>query len=250
MALPQSLPGLLYLLGCSIEKGRPPGGIAAPHLLRAAALAQLRLEGVIGDRRSDPLGVDVAELDAGPQPEPDLKADVFLLGSAEHADPVLAGVLGEIAESKRRRPWAWWVRHGERETADAVFDQLAEAGIIDVARHRLLGIVPHTDVTVTDPESVEALRARLRGLLRGGPPVAELDPRDVALIGLAAAAEMRSVFERGEQKEFHDRLTEITAAAGPLPPALSKVVRDKKIAAGAGGSSAAVVASTSGGGCS
>jgi hypothetical protein len=249
MALPQSLPGLLYLLGCSIEKERPPGGIAAPHLLRAAALAELRLDGAIGDRRSDPLGVQVESLGAGPQPEPDPKADVFLLGPVDHADPVLAGVLAEIAENKRRRTWIWWVRHGERETADAVFDMLVETGAIDVSKHRLLGIVPHTDVTVTDPDAVEALRTRVRGLLRGGPPVAELDPRDVALVALAAAAEMRTVFERGEQKDFRDRLDEITSAAGPVPLALHKVVQDKKAAQASGYSAATIGATAGGAGC-
>lgn len=249
MALPQTLPGLLYLLGCSMEKARPPGGIAAPHLLRAAALAELRLDGAIGDRRSAPLVVAVESLGAGARPEPEPKADVFLFGPAEHSDPVLGGVLAEIAENKRRRTWIWWVRHGERDTADAVFDVLVVTGAIDVSKHRLLGIVPHTDVTVTDPAAVEQLRSRVRGLLRGGPPVAELDPRDVALVALAAAAEMRTVFERGEQNEFRDRVEQIAAAAGPVPPALRKVVRDKKTA-GDGGSAAVIGASVGGASCS
>jgi hypothetical protein len=231
MALPQSLPGLLYLLGCSIEKNRPPGGIAAPHLLRAAALEELRLAGVIGDRRED----------ANP------KSDVFVLGPLGDADPVLAALLGEIEASRRRRSWVWWVGHGEKHTAEAVFEQLAEAGAIEVDRHRVLGIIPHTDVTVADPAAVEQLRTRLRGLLRGGPAVADLDPRAVALLALAGAAELRSVLDRGERREFRDRLAEIDAAAGPLPAALRKVVRDKK-SANAGG----VTAATSGaviGGC-
>lgn len=219
MALPQSLPARLYLLGCSLARDTPPGGIAAPHLLRAAALAELRLDGVLvtPGEAADAAG--------------DAKAEVTVAGPRTPGDPVLAAVAAEVADNDKTRSWTWWVRHGERATAAAVRDQLVASGAIELKRAKVLGIFHSTRVRVADRPAVERLRADLVDALTGDVPVNKLDPRLLALAALAAAAEMRTVFDRGMLKSASDRLAAITAAAGPVPPALRKVVRDRKMVA-------------------
>lgn len=242
MALPQSLPAQLYLLGCSLARDTPPNGIAAPHLLRAAALAELRLAGVLAtpgelSTAAGDLKADVGVVDVG-------AAGVGVAGKAAPADPVLAAVAAEVAQAGKPRSWTWWVRHGERDTAAAVRDQLVACGAIELTRGKVLGIFTSTRVRVADRPGVERLRMDLVDALTGSVPVNKLDPRLVALAALAAAAEMRSVYGRGVLKDARDRLAAITAAAGPVPAALRKVVRDKKVAAGAAGSSAATISAT------
>jgi hypothetical protein len=230
MALPESLAAQLYLLGCRPERGRAPGGLEAAPRLRAAALAELWLAGLV---RSD-----------GARAADDPKSIVMPVRDAHHPDPVATALLAEIGARGKVRNWAWWVGHGERATERAVADQLAAAGTIELTRSRWLGIVPRTAVRLLDPAAVEQLRATVRQTLLGTTPVAELDRRELILAALAVAGEIKPLWDRAERRAARGRLDEIYADAGPVPPALRKVIRDKNSAIAAGATTAAVSGST------
>ncbi len=78
---------------------------------------------------------------------------------------------------------------------------------------------------------MERLRHRLTALVEGG---ARVERRDAALIALAAAGQLRTVFS-GRQRRLHRRrIAELTAQAGPAAPALRKVVQQLQASAAGG----------------
>lgn len=228
MTLPDALAGRLYLLGCRTDSGRPPSGVGAAPRLRAGALAELWLAGLVGsDRAEDPKGL------------------VAPIGGREHPDPVAAALLAEIAARRKPRSWTWWVGHGERATARAVQDQLAASGALQVTRTRWLGILPRTRVHVADPVGVEAQRASIRAILLGRTPMAELDRRELMLVALAVTGELKPLRDRAERRAARGRVQEILAAVGPVPAALRKVIATKNAELAAGAATAAATGATS-----
>jgi hypothetical protein len=228
MTLPESLAGRLYLLGCRAEGDRPPGGMEAAPRLRAAALADLWLAGVVdSEAAEDPKGL------------------VALIGGSAHPDPVGAALLAEIGAQRKPRSWTWWVGHGERATARAVEGQLAASGAIAVTRSRWLGILPRTRVHVADPAGVEAQRAAIRAILLGRTPVAELDRRELLLVALAVTGELKPLRDRAERRAARGRVQEILAAVGPIPAALRKVIATKKAEVAGGAAAVAATGATS-----
>jgi hypothetical protein len=228
MTLPDSLAGRLYLLGCRADAGRPPGGMAAAPRLRAAALAELWLAGLVG---SEPA--------AGP------KGLVALLGGRAHPDPVAAALLAEIGAQRKPRSWTWWVGHGERTTASAVQDHLVGSGAIEVTRSRWLGILRRTRVQVADPAGLEALRAAIRAILLGRTPVAELDRGELMLVALAVTGELKPWRGRAERRAVRHRVEEILAVVGPVPAALRKVIATKNAEVAGGAAAVAATGATS-----
>jgi len=230
MAPTDSLAGRLYLLGCRPDSERPPSGPAAAPRLRACALAELWLSGLV-----------VAD---GARAVEDAKSLVAVVGGRAHPDPVAAALLAEIGARKMPRSWIWWVGHGERATARAVQDQLAASAVIDVTRSRWLGIIPRTRVHVGDPAGVEAQRTAIRAILLGSAPVAELDRRELVLVALALAGEVKPLRDRAERRAARGRVDEIFAAVGPVPAALRKVIQTKKSEAAGGAAAVAATGAT------
>jgi Golgi phosphoprotein 3 (GPP34) len=204
---PESLPGQLYLLAYDQRRERLTARTQLGYLMRAAALTDLRLRGHIADegrkvRVTSPGGV---------------------------ADPVLGGVLRELAES-RPRSWTRWVRRGARRTRLAVRDQLATGGWIRVEPRRLLGIFPTTRITIRDPLVIQRLTDRLGTALRS----ADTDPTAAALVALAAAGELRTVLPRAKAREYKQRIAELSERAGPAVPALRRVIQQLRSSAAGG----------------
>lgn len=197
MEIPDTLPARLYLLAYDPVKQRlaSPGPLG--YLLRAAALVDLQLRGHLADR------------DGTPQVNARM---------AQPADPVLAGVLRDVAES-RPRPWRHWVRKHARATTAAVADQLAAGGWIELQPRR---VVPFDKVTLHRPEAVTELGNLIRAALRESTPVAEVDPRAAALVALAAAGDLGTALP---VKQHERRIAALTEVAGEAAPALRTVIR-------------------------
>ena len=213
MEPPPSLPARLYLLVYDLEKKRMARYSHLGNLLCAAALTDLFLDGRIADAGGR----------ARPADAPD---------RAAVADPVLADLLERVTAS-RPRTWKHWVGKGSRSTKPAVRDQLEADRLIRVERRRLLGVIPADRVTVPDTRVVRQLARQAGQALSGATPLTRVEPRDAALVALAAAGELGTVANRRMRREHKDRISKLSLIAGPAVPALRAVLRDEAAAAAA-----------------
>lgn len=212
VAPPESLPARLYLLSYDTERQKLTGGQQRGMLLRAAALAELLLAGYLADARGK------AELVPG-RPAPQ--------------DPVLAELLGEIAES-RPRSWQHWISRHHRQTVQAVQHQLEHARLLRLEPRRILGLFPVTKVTVRDTRAVKQLGRSARSALQGTQPLTRVEDRDAAALSLAAAAGLRTVVSRAEAREQKHRIEELAQRIDPLPKQLRKAIQAQQAASSAG----------------
>ncbi|MER7544108.1 GPP34 family phosphoprotein [Actinomadura sp.] len=205
--VPESLPARMYLLAYDLRKQRMTRcGARLGYVLRAAALTELYLDGRLGDERRRPV--------------PGTPGD----------DPY--GVLAQIAAS-RPRSWRHWVRKDAKAIVRTVQDELVRDGWIRVRGRRILGLVPHRDVTVKDPRVVKTLWGGASSALRGR-PVAHVNSYDAAAVALAAAGELTSVLPGADRRRHRRRIEELTARSGPAAPAVRKVIRQLNAAAAGG----------------
>jgi hypothetical protein len=213
MDLPESLPARVYLLAYDAHRGRMTASMQLGYMLRAAALSDLLLAGALTD-------------DSG-------KAGVR--SGPAVADPVVASVHQQIAAS-RPRSWRYWVNKGNGPMKRVVRDQLASEGWIRVEPRRILGIFPGAKVTVPDTLVVERLTGVVSAALRD--PIGQVDPRDGALVALAAAGELNIVLPRRRRREHKERIERLGEYTGPVAKALRKVLQQTYAAAGSAGSAA------------
>ncbi|GIJ46196.1 hypothetical protein Val02_30820 [Virgisporangium aliadipatigenens] len=195
------LPQRMYLLGCAVDGDRPV--IAAARfrgeLMRAAALAELSLRGLVTYRRGKAAGVPGTSVD----------------------DPFLASVL-RYAPADRPRRWVSLISH-DAHTAEAfVRGQLAEAGAVSVdPRNPLQG----AEVLVRDREAVRGLRNEVRDAVIGGRDVAELPVDRLLTAVLAAEAEVDTVLTLSERWTHRKRLKSLAAHVEPVAPGLTIALR-------------------------
>lgn len=208
MELPETLPERLYLLAYDAHRQRLTASTQLGYVLRAAALADLQLRGHIGD-------------DAG---------KVRAVDRRQVAEPLLGGVLEQVVQS-RPRSWAYWVRTGQRPLQRAVREQLVAGGWIRVEPRRVLGIFPSARVTVVDGRVLEGLASIVARTLGGGQPVAVVDPRDAALVALAAAGELSTAIPRRQRREHRQRIARLAERTGPAAPALRRVLQQVRASA-------------------
>ncbi|HEX6678659.1 MAG TPA: GPP34 family phosphoprotein [Actinomycetes bacterium] len=209
MELPASLPRRLYLLAYDPRRRRLSGRSQLGYLLRAAALTDLLLRGLVADDR----GKVVVGRPADPLD-----------------DPVLGAVLRQVAES-RPRSWSHWVRSGQRAMRLAVREQLEADGWIRVEPRRVLGVFPVSRVTVQDTRVLEDLAAIVARTLGAGLPAARVDPSDAALVALAAAGELPPAISRRQRREHRQRIARLSERAGPAVPALRRVIQQLRASA-------------------
>ncbi len=209
MELPASLPQRLSLLAYDTRRRRLRGRTQLGHLLRAAALTDLLLRGLVADDR----GKVVTGRPADPLD-----------------DPVLGAVLRQVAES-RPRSWSHWVRSGQRPLRRAVREQLEEGGWIQVEQRRVLGIFPASRIAVRDTRVLRRLAAIVGRTLGAGLPAARVDPADAALVALAAAGELSTAVSRRQRREHRQRIASLGERAGPAVPALRKVLQQLRASA-------------------
>jgi hypothetical protein len=172
-ALP--LPHKLFLLSLRPEKGRLDDDSAAVRgaLLRAAAIAGLRLAGLLRDHGG--------------------KAERTNVSATEPLDPFLAGVLNDVPP-RRRRGWFEVVNEASRKAEGAVRDRLVAAGMITVEPHRVLGLFPAQRIGLADPGPVEALRDRVRQAVREDSAADPIPVGEALLAVLAIDGNVSTVF--------------------------------------------------------
>jgi Golgi phosphoprotein 3 (GPP34) len=203
MEPPASLADQLFLLAYDPRRQRIAGGSNHGILIRAAALEELRQAGHLGDEFGK------------------------VRATGRHVDDaVLAGLLREITESTKPRPWKHWVARGEKGTYRAVRERLEERLIILVETRRVLLIFPVIRATLREPGIVDELRTRFQRILTG---VGAASAHDAALIGLAAAGELGTVLPRPLRRQYRDRIKALSQ--GPVPPALRRIMQERKAAA-------------------
>lgn len=209
MAVPSSLPQRLYLLAYNPAKGKVGMGTELGALLRAGALADLYLQGHLTD----------------------VRGRATINGQHPARDPVLAGLLEEIADSKPRK-WQYWINKRQRATVGTVRQQLADGGWARLQPYKILALFPATKVVLRDPRVRKQLLSRVNGALRT--PAGRVDPADAALVTIVAAAELNHILDRKTRRDNKRRIQELTEIIGPIGPALHKSIQ----AAASGGEGA------------
>ncbi|MFG1641688.1 GPP34 family phosphoprotein [Amycolatopsis sp. NPDC049252] len=214
-----SLPAQAYLLACDTGRDRLPDRHRVAPLVRAAALTDLVLRGLVADDDGRPVVT-------GP-------------GGTGHL--VLDDLLSDLAADPHRK-WRGWVRRDARATLQSLETQLDAAGTITLRTSRVLGLFPRRRPVVRDRAEAARLHEAVAAALRGAEPASQVDPGVAALTSLAAAAELGTVLPRRDRRQFKARLAELEDRAGAAVPALRKVVRELKAAR-----TAAISAASSGG---
>ncbi|MFF2851140.1 GPP34 family phosphoprotein [Streptomyces sp. NPDC058001] len=205
---PLSLPARLYLLSWDTAKLKITGASHLGHLVRAGALTELALGGLLVDDDGVVKPVD-----------PD----------ARTGDPVLDGLM-ELIEESRPRKWKSWVTSRAGVTLDAVRAQLVANGQLRADRRRVLGVFPSVDYSLEGVRTVDALREEALAVLRGPLPVDQVSDRDAALVALAAAGEVRTLASGKERKLHKQRIEELGERAGAAAPALRKAIQEVRTA--------------------
>ncbi|MGW5261898.1 GOLPH3/VPS74 family protein [Microbispora sp. NPDC004025] len=200
MDVPGSLTAQLYLLAYDPRKERVVTNSRFPYLLRAAALTDLLLAGRIAD-------------DDG---------KVRVVSEARLADPVLDGLLRQLAQSGPR-PWSHWIGKDSRATVRAVRDELEVGRWVRVELRQPFLIFNRSCVRVRDTRVVKRLTARVAGALTG--PASRVGDREAALAGLAAVGELGTVLPPVKRRAHQQRIGQLTERVGPAAPALRKVIQ-------------------------
>ncbi|MEU3766033.1 GPP34 family phosphoprotein [Amycolatopsis keratiniphila] len=202
----QSLPQRMYLLGYDTEKNRldPASATVRGSLLRAAAVADLVLAGLLTDR--------------------DGKAERTAAAGLAPEDLFLAKVLEDAPGAKPRR-WFAVVDRDWHKAEDIVRDQLATAGTITVGKHRAMGIFPVRDITLADPRQVERLRERVRDVVLSGQDPGAVPIEDAALAMLSVEGDVRTAFSAKENRAHRSALKALAAHVDTVLPELRKAVQ-------------------------
>ncbi|GIE77288.1 hypothetical protein Aph02nite_32380 [Actinoplanes philippinensis] len=206
--VPGSLAQRIFLLAHDPEKGRPRIGTNLGAMVRAAALADLYVQGHLTDDRGRAVAVT----------------------GRSSADPVLATLLGEIAAARPRK-WQTWVDRRQHATVVAVRRQLGEDGWARLEPYRVLGIFPATKVTLRDPRVRKELLGRVRAALKD--PINRVDPADATLVAIVVAGQLSLVVDRRARQDAKRRIQELTDLSGPIGPALRKSIQASAAAAAA-----------------
>ncbi|MFC4070373.1 GOLPH3/VPS74 family protein [Actinoplanes subglobosus] len=206
MTVPGSLAQRIFLLAHDPDKGRVRVGTNLGAMVRAAALADLYLQGHLTDERGRAATV----------------------AGRSCTDPVLTTVLAEIAGSRPRK-WQSWVDRRQHATVGAVRAQLGADGWARLEPYRILGIFPSVRVTPRDPRVRKELAGRVRAALKE--PINRVDPADAVLVAIVAAGQLSLVLDRRGRRDARKRLQELTDISGPIGPALRKSIEASAAAA-------------------
>jgi hypothetical protein len=164
--------------------------MAAAHVVRAGALTELVLRGLLTDDDGIATPVDMDSL-AG--------------------DAVLDGLLELVRESRPHR-WRTWVTLHARVTYDAAREQLTAEGCLRAEKKRVLGVFPSVEHVLDDTARVEALREEARRILSERLP--EVSGPEAAFAALAAAADPPTPFPDGGRGRHEERVEELITLSG------------------------------------
>ncbi len=201
-----SLPQRMYLLGYDTAKNRldPASVPVRGSLLRAAAVAELVIGGLLLDR--------------------DGKAGRTAAAGLTPEDPFLARVLDDAPGEKPRR-WFSVVERDWHKAEGIVRDQLTDAGVISVEKHRALGLFPVRDITLAEPQEVDALRERVRHAVVSGLDPATVAIEDAVLAMLSVEGDVYTVFGAKEQRAYKSAIRALADHVDTVLPGLRKAAR-------------------------
>lgn len=153
--------------------------------------------------------------------------DLRALGAApEH--PLLSAAHAEISSSDKLRNTKYWVGRLPsrlKPLGTQVGQSLAERGVLEERRKKVLGLFPSTTWPEVDPGPERELRTRLAVVLQDG---ADPDPRTALLISLLSPLDLVSgVVDKPHRKEAKSRAKAIAekSAGGPTAKALGDAVQ-------------------------
>ncbi|WP_164842636.1 GOLPH3/VPS74 family protein [Actinoplanes solisilvae] len=179
------MPHQLFLLSLQPERGRLDDDSESVRgsLLCAAAVAELRIAGLLHDRGGK------AERTNAPTPAT--------------IDPFLAEVLGDVAPNQVR---SWFsVLESRWDRAERVVrDHLADRGHITVEHHQVFGPIRRTKIAAADPPQIQALRDRIRDTVRTESVPASVPLADGVLITLVVDGLVGTMF-RWRELRAHKR---------------------------------------------
>lgn len=208
---PDSMPAKMMLLAFDLRRQRLTARDDLGYLVRAAALAELVLNGQLRDE-----GGKVAVAGRAP------------------ADPVLSGLWEEIAAASPRS-WRRWLGQDRKQTFRAVRDQLAEARVVKLEQARFAGLFPYTRMTLRESRQARRVAEQVSHAIRGGQPAARVDRDVAALAALASAGQLRVVLGTRDRRQFKARLTQFATPVEPVAKALHRAITAKRAAAASGG---------------
>jgi hypothetical protein len=202
-ALP--LPHQFFLLSLQAEKGRldqdsePVRG----SLLAAAAVAELRIAGLLHDR--------------------DGNAERTNATPPAALDPFLARVFDDVPPG---RPRSWFEvlesRWGKAE--GAVRDHLADAGHLTIEHRQVFGPIRRTAIAATDPAQVQALRDRVRDAVRSGAGPGSVALGEAVLATLAVDGLVGTMFRWRELRAHRSAIRALADRMDQELPGLRKAV--------------------------
>ncbi|GAA4472356.1 GOLPH3/VPS74 family protein [Phytohabitans houttuyneae] len=206
------LPERMFLLAYDSRRQRLARWIDVGLLVRAAALAELELRGVLVDERG--------------------RATLASSRRPEVTESLLREVLAEVGASAKPRRWQYWTERGRGKARAAVERRLVAARIISVERRRVFGIFPARRIVVRDRRLIDQLHARVAEALRAR----TVDSRDAATVALAAAGQLRTVFGWRQRRANRKRIAELTKASVPAAAkGLQKAIAAKYASSEGGG---------------
>ncbi|AUI59636.1 GPP34 family phosphoprotein [Amycolatopsis sp. BJA-103] len=202
----QSLPQRMYLLGYDSEKNRldPVSALVRGALLRAAAVAELIIGGLLTDR--------------------DGKAERTAAAGLTPIDPFLAEVLEDAPGEKPRR-WFTVVDREWHKAEDTVRDQLAASGVLFVEKRRAMGIFTVRDITLMDPQRTQELRERVRNVVLSGQDPATVAIEDAVLAMLSAEGDVYTVFGPKEKRANKSAVKALAEHVDTVLPGLRKAAQ-------------------------
>jgi Golgi phosphoprotein 3 (GPP34) len=204
---PDTLPATLYLLSYRPERGKFGRTSDLEYLLRAAVLVDLTLRGHLKDDQGRP--VPTSKVRTG--------------------DKVLDAGLREIREASPKS-WNGWIRRHGRSVTIAVQDQLVSARVIAVEERRVLGFLPSRKVTLRSPEAAEEAREQAHAALHDDTDPARVDRSAAALVALAAAGQLTAAVSAKDRRAHAARISALGARCGQGVPALTRVIKQARMA--------------------
>ncbi|NKQ52186.1 GPP34 family phosphoprotein [Amycolatopsis sp. K13G38] len=212
MKAPETLPAQMFLLAFDPQCGKLTARGELGYLLRAATLADLVLNGHLGDERGKPI--------AG--------------GYPGQLDPVLMDVW-ELVSQSGPKSWRRWICKGRRQTYLAVRNQLAEAHVVKLERKRALGLIPYTRIALRETASARRIHERVGRAVRGSEPAYRVEPDVAALAALASAGQLRVALSGRDRRRYGDRIGKLGERIEPIARALHRAISSQRAAAAAGG---------------
>ncbi|HVW43273.1 MAG TPA: GPP34 family phosphoprotein [Amycolatopsis sp.] len=209
---PETLPARMFLLAFDPQRHRLTARGELGYLLRAAALADLVLNGHLTDA-----GGKAA---AGAYPG--------------ELDPVLFAVWEQVSQVPPRS-WRRWVSKDRRRILTAVRDQLVDARVLRLEQTRFLGLFPCTRLVLREPYRARRLGEQVGRAVRGGEPAARVEQHIAALAALASAGQLRVALGGRDRRRFKARIAELGAPVEPIATALRRAIATQRAAAASGG---------------